>query len=214
MAEMARVLRPGSGRSVLLVAQPHLLGLPGIRRDNVKDRKKQRKKERDREYEVESLHHSSGGTEGAAVSEEHGRSEKRGRGKTISRQAGSSSASLDTADEVTGSGTKKNKQTPQGVFQHSASPALPNASNAEPQKEGKVGVVAAPGALWRIRARHAVNVGGLISYLLVLERTNEPSPLPRSGRRKRLVGTDAYCKHRKEESGDVAERFAQGSGQN
>lgn len=206
MAEIARVLRPGSGRCVLLVAQPHLLGLPGIRRDNVKDRKKQRKKERERQCEVESRHHSTGKTGGAAASEEHGRSEKRGRGGAICREAGSTSgASLEKASEVTGSGSKKNKQTSpaQDLSQHSAPPALPEISIHDPQQEGQLGVGAAPGALWCIRARHAVNVGGLISHLLVLERTNEPSPLPRPGRRKRLVGMDAYCKHRREGNGDT-----------
>lgn len=206
MAEMARVLRPGSGRCVLLVAQPHLLGLPGIRRDNVKERKKQRKKARERECQVESLHRCSGDTEGAAALEEHGRSEKRGHGEAISAETGGSSvANFDEAGEATESGAKKNKQTPLEVSQRSASPALGKASNAHPQQGGKVGVgVAAPEALWRIRARHPVNVGGLISHLLVLERTNEPTPLPRSGRRKRLVGVDAYCKHRREDKGDAS----------
>lgn len=209
MAEMARVLRPGSGRCVLLVAQPHLLGLPGIQRDNVKDRKRQRKKERERECAVQDLHRNGGGTEGAAASDEHGRSEKRERGNAISRPAGSSSgasgASLDKADEVTESGAKTNKHTypPQQASQHSASPAFLQASNADLRREGKVGGGAAPGALWHVRARHKVNVGGLISHLLILQRTNEPSPVPRSGRRKRLVGMDAYCKHRKEDKGGV-----------
>lgn len=204
MAEMARVLRPGSGRCVLLVAQPHLLGLPGIRRDNVKDRKK-RKKERERESEVESVHRSSEGTEGAAASAEPRRSEKRGDGEATSRQAGAisgaSGASLDETDEVPGSGTKNNKQTPLEFVQHSESLVLPNSGNVSPQDEGKVGVEPAPGALWRVRARHAVNVGGLMSHLLVVDRTNEPSPSPRSGQRKRLVGVDAYCKHRREGTG-------------
>lgn len=196
MAEMARVLRAGSGRCVLLVAQPHLLGLPELRRDNLKDRKKQRKKERERL----DLDRSEGLTEGAAALEEHGRSEKRGHGEASSRPDGiSSGASGASLDETTGSGAKKNNQTPLEGFQHSASPALPKASNADPQVEGNVGVGAAPGPLWRIRARHPVNVGGLISHLLVLQRTNEPSPLPRAGRRKRLVGVDAYCKHRRED---------------
>lgn len=211
MAEMARVLRPGSGCCVVLVAQPHLLGLPEIRRDNAKDRKKQRKKAREGEREVESVHHNgSGGTEGAAGSEEHGRIKKRWHGEAISRQAGGSSsgasgASLHEPDEVTGSGAKKNKQTPLEVSQVSASPALRVDSNADadPRREGRMCVGAAPGALWRIRARHPVNVGGLISHLLVLERTTEPSPLPPSGRRKRLVGVDAYCKHRREDKGGV-----------
>eukprot|EP00752_Nemacystus_decipiens_P012903 g11421.t1 len=206
MAEMARVLRPGSGRCVLLVAQPHLLGLPGIRRDNVKDRKKQRKKQRERECDAESLDRSSGGAEEVSSLEEHARSEKRGHGEAIPRQAASSGgangASLGDADEVTGSDTKKNKQVPPDVSRHSASPALTKASNAYPQAVGKASVVdAAPRPLWRIGARHPVNVGGLISHLLVLERTSEPPPLPRSGRRKRLVGVDAYCKHRKEDQG-------------
>lgn len=207
MAEMARVLRPGSGRAVLLVAQPHLLGLSEIRRDNVKDRKKQRKKERERACGSESLH-SNGGTKGAAITEEHGPSEKRGRGQAISQQHGSSSGasgvSSDTADEVTGCGAKKNRQTypPRKVSQHSVLPMPPNASSACPRQDGEVGFEASPGALWRIRARHAVNVGGLISHLLVLERTSEPSPLPRSDRRKRLLGMDAYCKHRREGRGD------------
>eukprot|EP00903_Cladosiphon_okamuranus_P006217 g6110.t2 len=210
IAEMARVLRPGSGRCVLLVAQPHLLGLPELRRDNVKDRKNRRKKERERECEMESAHRSSGKPEGAAASEEHGRSEKRLHGQAISRQAGgnssgSSGASLQEPDGVTESGSKKNTQAPLKVSQHSASPALRVDGNADadPRREGKTCVGAAPGSPWRIRALHPVNVGGLISHLLVLERTNEPSPLPPSGRRKRLVGVDAYCKHRREDKGDA-----------
>lgn len=152
MAEMARVLRPGSGRAVLLVAQPHLLGIPGLQRDNRKDRKKLR--------EQLQVGHHSGGAEAKAAPEEDERTEQGRRGKANPLQAASSGSSDGREDE----------------------------------RRNTVAEI----EVWLVRARHVVNVGGLISYLLVLDRTNEPSPLPRSDRRKHVVGMTALCKRRNE----------------
>ncbi len=209
MAEMARVLRPGSGRCVLLVAQPHLLGLPGIRRHNQKQRKKLRKQGRERACELGSLHHSSSGA--VATSEERKRSEKQEGGRAISGQAGGSS-DVDGVDvgvtdggQQLGMGGAAKEQRPanpqQEISMDAESPTPQTSTAFESQHESETSVGASPGAPWHICARHTVNVGGLISYVLVLDRTHEPLPLPRSYRRKRLVGMDAYCKHRREDEG-------------
>ena len=209
MAEMARVLRPGSGRCVLLVAQPHLLGLPGIRRDNQKSRKKLRKQERERAGEVGSRHHNR--SEAVAAPEEHERGEQGDRRQVISGQSGGGAdvcgADVGVTDGgqqlVTGSAAKdvRKADPQQEVSTEKASPTLQKATNLEPRPEKETRAEASPGALWRIRARHTVNVGGLISYIIVLDRTHAPLPSPRSHRRKRFVGMNAYCKHRKEDEG-------------
>lgn len=183
MAEMARVLRPGSGRAVLLVAQPHLLGVPGIQRDNRKDRKKLLKKHA-------RVGHHSGGAEAKAASE-HERFEQGGRGKAIPPQAASNGGS-----RASGSGTSdtaNHGQRGAGGGEKKKEMVL----DVEPRQQDERSV-AAKAEAWRIRARHAVNVGGLISYLLVLDRTNEPSPLRCSDRRNHAVGVSSLCKRRNE----------------
>lgn len=192
MAEMARVLRPGSGRAVLLVAQPHLLGIPGLQRDNRKDRKKLRKKEQAR------VGHHGGEAEEKITSEGHGRIEQGRRGKAIPPQAASShgsaasgsgtSATANQGQRGTGGGKKK--------LENSREFSREKVFDVEPRKDERS--VAAKAEAWRIRGRHAVNVGGLISYLLVLDRTNEPSPLRRPDRRKHVVGMTSLCKRRNE----------------
>lgn len=191
---------------MLLVAQPHLLGLPGIRRDNQKERKKLRKQERERTCKSGSLHHSDGEV---AMSEVHRRSEKLEVGRATSGQAGGSAdvndvdvggrdggQQLDSGRAAIGQ-RKANPQ--QKVSMDATSPTPQTATALEPQHKSRTSVGTSSEALWRICTRHTVNVGGLISYVLVLNRTHASVPLPRSYRRKRLVGVDAYCKNRRED---------------
>lgn len=203
MAEMARVLRPGSGRAVLLVAQPHLLGVPGLERDNRKDRKKARKKEKQE---------AGGGPVDSQKQEENeaatapsGDLEKCGRGcggEAISRPAGGSTSSSGFkagGKGGPGDGTKKDDAS-QAISANPAPPAPDKSVDLERQQQKHEKHTAVREGLWRIRSRHTVNVGGLVSSLLILDRTDRPSPLPRVDRRKRLVGLDAYCKRRREQS--------------
>ncbi|CAM9165123.1 unnamed protein product [Ectocarpus sp. 12 AP-2014] len=212
MAEIARVLRP-SGRAVLLVTQPHLLGVPGLRRDNQKDRKKLRKMAKQASRVGDRGHHNlGGGIDGRAGPEETGSGERCG--ESTSRQAGSIISSSDggtckdIADTV-GHGvenvTKREKEdVDPSVSGYRASPAPQKEKSNFPLRDSERGVAAAaPGALWRIRARHAVNVGGLISHLLLLDRTDEPPRSSRVDRRHRVVGAKAYCK-RHHEGGTVS----------
>ncbi|CAM9284243.1 unnamed protein product [Ectocarpus sp. 6 AP-2014] len=214
MAEMARVLRP-SGRAVLLVTQPHLLGVPGLRRDNQKDRKKLRKMAKQASRVGDRGGHDlGGGIEGRAASEETGSGERCG--EKTSRQAGNIKSSSDggmskdSADTV-GHGvenvTKQEKEdVDPSVSGELASPTPEKGTNDFPLCDSERSVrvaAAAPGALWRIRARHAVNVGGLISHLLLLDRTDEPPRSPSVDRRHRVVGAKAYCK-RHHEGGAVS----------
>ncbi|CAN0069756.1 unnamed protein product, partial [Ectocarpus sp. 13 AM-2016] len=203
MAEMARVLRP-SGRAVLLVTQPHLLGVPGLRRDNQKDRKKLRKMAKQASRVDDRGHRDLGGDiEGRAAPEETGSGERCG--ESTSRQAGSINCSSDggmskDVASTVGHGvenvTKREKEdVDPSVSGARASPAPEKGKSDFPLRDSERGVAAAaPGAMWRIRARHAVNVGGLISHLLLLDRTDEPPRSSRVDRRRRVVGPKAYCK--------------------
>lgn len=187
MAEMARVVRPDSGRAILLVAQPHLLGIPELQRDNRKDRKKLRKKERLR------AGHRSEEAQAKAVSEEHERREKRRRGTAMTRKAtsGCTSDFVDQGQRENAS-REKEQETSRGFSSE-------NVLDMEPQRDDERRSVAAKTEpLWRVRCRHVVNVGGLISHLVVLDRTNELSPLPRSDRAKHVGGMAKLCKHRNE----------------
>ncbi|CAB1116958.1 unnamed protein product [Ectocarpus sp. CCAP 1310/34] len=212
MAEMARVLRP-SGRAVLLVTQPHLLGVSGLRRDNQKDRKKLRKMATQESRVGDRGHHDLGGViEGRAAPEEIGLGERYG--ESTSQQAGSINSSSDggMSKDVAGTMghgvenvTKREKEdVDPSDSGDRASPAPEKGKHGCPLGDSeRGGAAAAPGALWRIRARHAVNVGGLISHLLLLDRTDEPPRSPRVDRRYRVVGAKAYCK-RHHEGGAVS----------
>ncbi|CAM9093497.1 unnamed protein product [Ectocarpus fasciculatus] len=215
MAEIARVLRP-SGRAVLLVTQPHLLGVPGLRRDNQKDRKKLRKMVKQARRVGDGGggdHDLGGGIEGReraarAAPEEIGSGERCE--ESTSRQAGSSNSTsdggigkdsiADTRGHGVESVTKKEDLDP-SVSVDRASPAPEKGENDNHailcDSERSV-AAAAPGALWRIRARHVVNVGGLISHLLLLDRTDETPRSPRVDRRHRVVGAKGYCKRHHE----------------
>lgn len=211
MAEMARVVRP-SGRAVLLVTQPHLLGVPGLRRDNQKDRKKLRKMVKQaRRVGDGGDHDLGGGIEGRAAPEDIIGSGERC-GESTSRQAGSINSSSgrgmgkDVADTVShvGENVTKKEDVDPSVSGDRASPAPENGKNVVPRCDSERSeAAAAPGALWRIRARHVVNVGGLISHLLLLDRTDEPPRLRRVDQRHRVVGAKAYCK-RHHEGGAVS----------
>ncbi|CAM9255107.1 unnamed protein product [Ectocarpus sp. 12 AP-2014] len=214
MAEMARVLRT-SGRAVLLVTQPHLLGVPGLRRDNQKDRKKLRKMAKQASRVDDRGHRDLGGDiEGKAAPEETGSGERYG--ESTSRQAGSINSSSDggmskdvagTVGHVVENVTKQQKEeVDPSISGELALPAPEKGKKDFPlcdSERSACVAAAAPGALWRIRARHAVNVGGLISHLLLLDRTGEPPRSPRVDRRHRVVGAKAYCK-RHHEGGSVS----------
>ncbi|CAM9513419.1 unnamed protein product [Scytosiphon promiscuus] len=204
MAEMARVLRPGSGRAVLLVAQPHLLGVPGLERDNRKDRKKLRKKGRKKAGEGVGSHEQEG-NQAAAPSGDPDSCKRGADGMASSRPVGRSTGSR-------GSNVGGNSGPGDGAKNDGVSPAVSRIPASPPPDQGAGGVkhqqerdsdsAAVPQGLWRIKSRRTVNVGGLVSSLLILDRTKSPSPIPRVDRRKRLVGLDAYCKRRTDGSGD------------
>lgn len=168
MGEMARALRPGTGRAVLLVTQAHLLGLPEIQRERPKDKKKRFKGMR-RPHERGSNRPSEAegnGGERSCVDFACGAQQAEERAP-YNNEGGQTSCELKSS-------------APEGV--------------AVGATEG--GSAVAPPPLLQLRARHAVNIGGLISWLLVLGRTDEPPPPPRSDRRPRLVGLKSYCKRR------------------
>lgn len=190
--EMARVLRPGSGRAVLLVAQPYLLGLPEIRRE--------RRKKSDPAMAKGSRGHSKHLDSGSASQEHKG------------NQGAASSKGVGSASDEPGPGRgsdcfsrgrqDQSKDAHEGKhiiaegFRNTAS--IPKGLNGETQygkgnpRSGEHGV------LWRVRERRAVNVGGLVSWLVILDRTEEPSPQPCPDRRRRWIGLHGYCKRRKE----------------
>lgn len=186
MAEMARVLRRGSGRAVLLVTQPHLLGLPELveqerRKNNKKSRRKERKGQKVGNHREEN--NASG----------HGRREDCPSGYNEQQ-----TCAENIADE--------RRKEAEGVVSHDpkdkaqASCDLLEWTSAKLAAGTQKGLnVGAPGKVWHIRARYAVNVGGLISWLLVLDRTGEPAPPAVSNRRKRWVGLNLFCKRRKEQ---------------
>lgn len=176
MSEMARALRPGTGRAVLLVTQPHLLGLPEIQRERPKDKKKRFKgMRRPRE----------GGN--------HKPSESEGRDGKINCVG------------VVADGAKQAEErapcNSEGVGEQAScdlKSSAPEGIAAGATEGGSAVAPLPPPPLWQLRARHAVNIGGLISWLLVLGRTDEPPPPPRSGRRNRFVGLKSYCKRRED----------------
>lgn len=172
MNEMARALRPGTGRAVLLVTQPHLLGLPEIQRERPKDKKKRFKGMR-------RSHEGGSGTP----------SESEGRDGAISG-IGVAAAGAHQAEERAPCNSEGVGEQAPREFKSSAPEGV-----AAWATEG-ASTVAPP--LWQLRARHAVNIGGLISWLLILGRTDEPPPPPRSDRRNRFVGLKSYCKRRED----------------
>lgn len=193
---MARVLRPGSGRAVLLVSQPYLLGLPEIRRER---RKKSDPAMTKGPRGGHSKHLDSG-----SASQEH----KRNQGASSYRGVDSA---RDEPGPVRGSDCfprgrqDKSKDVHEGKaegFRHTAS--TPKGIDGETQygkgnpRSGEHGV------LWRVRERRAVNVGGLVTWLVILDRTEEPSPQPRPDRRRRWIGLYGYCKRRKEKLNTTA----------
>lgn len=172
---MARTLRPGTGRAVLLVTQPHLLGLPEIQRERPKDKKKRFKGMRHP--------HERGGSNKPSESEGHG-------GKV---------SSVDVAADGVQQAEESAPCNSEGVGeQASRDLKAPAPEEVAVGATGRGGAVAPPPPLWQLRARHAVNIGGLISWLLVLGRTDEPPPPPRAGRRNRFVGLKSYCKRRED----------------
>lgn len=198
MSEIARALRPGTGRAVLLVTQPHLLGLPEIQRERPKDKKKQKRlkgiraphESRTRQSENKRGFIPPGNEMGSntppeceGVRDEKVNCVDAASGEQQSEMAvgndegvgGQASHDLKSFDS---------KSAPDGVAMGAAT-------------EGGTGFVAPP-TLWRLQARHAVNIGGLISWLLVLGRTDEPPPPPRKDRRNRFVGIKSHCKRRKD----------------
>lgn len=172
LAEMARALRPGSGRAILLVVQPSLLGLPGLRGGKRKEKKEARKQAR-----------RAGGAPRSP-----GRRETPGPACDVP-------SSVDGAQE---------DLKPPGGRRQCGSPTLPTDGMDgalqdtgatrrghephEPTGDGEGNGEVLHHQLWKIKAQHTVNVGGLVSYVLILERTREPAP-PVSDRRKRWVGT-------------------------
>lgn len=185
---MARVLRPGSGRAVLLVAQPYLLGLPEIRRER-------RKKSDPAMTKGPRGGHRRYLDSGSASQEHHG------------NQGAASSKGVDSARDGTGAGRgidcfprgrqDQSKDVHEGKLVIAA--GFRNTASAPKGVDGKGNPRSGEhGALWRVRERLAVNVGGLVSWLVILDRTEEPSPQPRPDRRRRWIGLHGYCKRRKE----------------
>lgn len=178
---MARVLRPGSGRAVLLVTQPYLLGLPDIQRERKKDKKAWKRgttagMQTHRGTQPERSKPASMYYGGIAC--ETGES---GRGNT--RRCGSDIAETAVIESVSGVHDTV-CEAPFGLDVAAAS----------------VDGEANPGAVWRVRDRHSVNVGGLLSWLLILDRTDVPAP-PRQSldRHKRWVGMDVYRTKRRQQ---------------
>lgn len=176
MSEMARTLRPGTGRAVLLVTQPHLLGLREIQRERPKDKKKRFK----------GMRHPNerGGSNKPSESEDRG-----GKVSSVDAAAGGAQQAEESApcnSEGVGEQASRDLKAP--------APA----GVAVGATGGGSAVAPPPPPLWQLRARHAVNIGGLISWILVLGRTDEPPPPPRPGRRNRFVGLKSYCKRRED----------------
>lgn len=174
LAEMARVLRPGSGRAVLLVAQPHLLGLSCLKRERQKDRKAARK------------HRSGGGVQGRESQgaakrpvgwEGHNGSDVRVH-CVMGNERGSTSSGIQEPDGVT-EGSNDFIRTPFDIPE-----PLPKAVSGR----GSVSL----DEIWDLRAQYPVNVGGLVCWLLVLNRTFEPAPPEPLDRRRRWVGVGGH----------------------
>lgn len=170
---MARVLRPGSGRAVLLVTQPYLLGLLGVNRERHKKKFSRRQagkqglQERAPRQGASSFMGRRDGAEFLQGQAEDSGEQIEVTGKVLSACENQTSKSCDSA-------------------------AAGLASNSVGGQDGS----ATPGELWRVRAQHAVNVGGLMSWLLVLDRTPEPAPRRSLDRRKRWVGYGAHVSTR------------------
>lgn len=186
---MARVLRPGSGRAVLLVTRPYLLGLPNLQRARRKDDPL-----RSRQRGIPGRHGIDSKASGerrekCAESRENG-----GRSKCETVRSGLGCSEGPRAEGILPQGRESGKQGSCGVESDPSATGL-----ATTETQGGAGALGEPGALWRIRAQHAVNVGGLFSWLLVLDRTGEPAPPERLDRRKGWVGLGLYRKRRKEQ---------------
>ena len=182
LIEMARVLRPGSGRAVLLVAQPYLLGLPEIRRERRKPGGSEAAKGRRRGGACKHYVSSS-----ASPREELRRHENDEHRDAATAAGGGS--------DFLARGGHEEEQIGSEDFCNQASANV----GKDVVAVEKIPSSGAPGALWRVRERHAVNVGGLVSCLVLLDRTNEPSPRPCSDRRRRWVGLHGYCKRRNQQ---------------
>ncbi|CAM9275996.1 unnamed protein product [Laminaria digitata] len=194
MAEMARALRPGTGRAVLLVTQPHLLGLPEIQRERPKDKKKKRFKGTRRPHEGGSNKPSESEGNDGKISKPTEQSEGRG---------GKVSCADVAADRAQQQAEERLPCKNEGVGEQGSRDLKPSAPEGVAGGAAEGGTAVAPPPppppLWQLRARHAVNIGGLVSWLLILGRTDEPPPPPpRSDRRNRFVGLKSYCKRRED----------------
>lgn len=215
MSEMARALRPGTGRAVLLVTQPHLLGLPETQRERTKDNKKKKRFKGMRRPQERGIRQSQNERELKAPGNEMGSTNpsecdggRDGKASCVDAVSGEQQAEMAPCNNEGVGGQASHdlkscdlKSAPEGV----AVGALPQGTSVGAFSQGAVmgaseggSAVVAPPALWQLRARHAVNIGGLISWLLVLGRTDEPPPPPRKDRRNRFVGMKSYCKRRKD----------------
>lgn len=173
LAEMARTLRPGSGRAVLLVVQPSLLDLPGFRGRKRKEKKKARKQAR----------RAGGAPRG---------SPGRGRREMPDPACDVPPCADGAQQEGLEPGGKKRCGRPtlltDGIYSALENTDATRRLGQPPKPTDEEGNGEVLHQLWQIRAQHTVNVGGLVSYILILERTKEPAP-PVSDRRKRWVGT-------------------------
>lgn len=183
---MARVLRIGSGRAVLLVTQPHLLGLPELQREPRKKKNMPRSGHEDLTKDHDNRRHETLERQRRERCRETTREDGGGGGSSEKR----SRPHVADQGQYEADGHDDGAQIPCGL------PSAPVKVAAEP---GKAERNAPRGALWRIKARHAVNVGGLISWLVVLDRTCQQAPPPKLDRRKGWVGLNTYCKRKKEE---------------
>lgn len=157
---MARVVRRGSGRAVLLVTQPYLLGLPEIQRTRRKERGLHRKRCR----EAGLPFTGKGGSGGIAVEQRLVHDTSCGNDETLESAHGTESSSE--------------------LRKHHVREAVELAPLGA--------------SVWRVMGRYCVNVGGLMTWLVVLGRTNEPPPPPLLDRRKRWVGLGTSLKRTKE----------------
>lgn len=161
--EMARVVRPSTGRAVLLVTQPYLLGLPEIQ----KARRKEKGLLRKRCREAGVPFPGKGSSGGIAIHESRNQ------------------AAAETDDMRHGGSDPR--ETYDSVSASKEGSSVPPIGCADEAVE-----TSSRDAVWRVRARHSVNVGGLVSWLVVLDRTDEPPPPRPLDRRKRWVGLGTH----------------------
>lgn len=173
---MARVLRPGTGRAVLLVTQPYLLGLPDIPKARRKE--KGLAKKRCRETGLQCW--------GKGDDEQHPSKDcEDGAGDKANAEQDAERASYDHVTHENHS--EISCEVPSG---HDA--------RFRTSENSHDSVALKRQAVWRVRDQHSVNVGGLLSSLLVLDRTDEAAPAQSENRRKKWVGSGA-CRHHTQE---------------